>query len=664
MTKKTSFAILFIVLSVPLFSTNYYVSPSGNNANDGSLASPWLTVQHALNQLNSGDVLNLMNGTYNEKISIPISGIALKNHTGHSPILDGGSQSATAMISIENVSNITIDGLEIFNNVMNDAQGIQVDGNCQNITIQNCVIHGIHFSSNAGEVATPTKNAQGIIVYGSDQNNAITNLNILNNQLYDCRLGYSEGIAVNGNVDGFTISGNLVYDLTNIGIDAIGHEGTSMNAANDQARNGSINNNTVYNCVSTYATSGGIYVDGGQSIVIENNTSYHNGYGIEIGCENFGKTTSNITVRNNVFYDNEVAALALGGFDFPASTGKVINSTFRNNTCYFDDYGSDFIGEMFLSYFEGCTIENNIFYATNQNVAFYHEGTAPLSSSINYNLYYSNNLGSGIEFSYAGNSYAGLAELNLGTGFEANGIEINPQLANPAIAVPDFHLQSSSPAIDSGNPAFTPAGSEKDLDGASRKIGANVDCGVDEYAGALAVEYLQKLQARIKNNQVELSWSTVSEVNSDRFEIERSSDAKNWKKIGQIDAKNNSNTLVTYVVVDTEPFAGLSYYRLKQYDFDAGSYPYFSYSNIANIHFEKLEFTAYPNPVQKVLKVSFSKEMRGEIIVFDVLGNRVLQQVFQGNVALINMGQLMDGLYAVTIHGSTEIINVKVILQR
>ena len=129
-----------------------------------------------------------------------------------------------------------------------------------------------------------------------------------------------------------------MHDVTNIGIDAEGNYGVSPNAANDQARNGIIKNNLTYNCISPYATSGGLYIDGAKNVVLENNISYHNGYGIEVGCEIVGKSTDSIIIRNNIFYDNQICGIALGGYAYPSGSGKVTNSSVRNNTCYKDNY--------------------------------------------------------------------------------------------------------------------------------------------------------------------------------------------------------------------------------------------------------------------------------------------------------------------------------------
>lgn len=57
------------------------------------------------------------------------------------------------------------------------------------------------------------------------------------------KLGLSEVIAVNGNIDSFEVTNNKVHDNNNIGIALIGHEGVSPVAALDQARSGIIRNN-------------------------------------------------------------------------------------------------------------------------------------------------------------------------------------------------------------------------------------------------------------------------------------------------------------------------------------------------------------------------------------------------------------------------------------
>ena len=139
-----------ILLSINCFSqTNYYVSPSGNDINNGTISSPWKTIQHSLNNMTGNSILNVAGGVYNEKIQISLSNITIKNQTSTTPVIDAtGINSQNSIISVINKNSITIDGLELRNNIQNDAQGILIEGLCNSITIKNCIIHDIHFSSN------------------------------------------------------------------------------------------------------------------------------------------------------------------------------------------------------------------------------------------------------------------------------------------------------------------------------------------------------------------------------------------------------------------------------------------------------------------------------------------------------------------------------------
>lgn len=472
-----------LTLSIPA-QNNFYVSTNGNNNNAGTFASPYKTIQYGVDQLQAGDTLNILAGTYNEKISINSSGtsnmrITVRSFQNQQVLLDGsGISTQDAMISIDDKKNINIIGLEIANNIQNDAQGIAISGGPQNITVADCKIHDIHFSSNPNETATAGKNAQGIIVYGNTTTNFPSNILINNNELFNCRLGYSEGIAVNGNINGFEISNNHVHHLTNIGIDAIGHEGTCSDPALDKARQGLIANNRVHNCLSTYATSAGIYVDGAKNIAIERNITYHNGYGIEIGCEYVGKSADSIIVRNNFIYDNEVAGIALGGYDYPSGSGKVMNSMIESNTLFMNDYNNTGSGELVVSYVETARVYNNIMYATAQNILF---AIASGNTNINLdnNLYYINAGMDNMEFYFNGNTYTGLSDYQTDLNQDIHSLFAIPQFVNATLPVPDLHLQATSACINIGV-SHSNNIQQTDIDGEPRFNGI-IDIGADEY---------------------------------------------------------------------------------------------------------------------------------------------------------------------------------------
>src|SRR5262249_21501605 len=159
----------------------------------------------------------------------------------------------------------------------------------------------VHHIQNSGCASC---GAHGIAVYGTSASGSIHDVVIDGNEVHDCTLGWSESLVVNGNVEDFTISNNVVHDNNNIGIVAIGFEGECIGCSDalDRARDGLIAGNLVYNIDSlgnpSYGndrSADGIYIDGGTNIVIERNVVHHSSIGIEIASEHGGKTTSEVT---------------------------------------------------------------------------------------------------------------------------------------------------------------------------------------------------------------------------------------------------------------------------------------------------------------------------------------------------------------------------------
>jgi hypothetical protein len=81
--------------------------------------------------------------------------------------------------------------------------------------------------------------------------------------------------------------------------------------------------------------------------------------------------------------------------------------------------------------------------------------------------------------------------------------------------------------------------------------------------------------AKTLQNSVQLQWATAAEINNDFFTIERSMDGHNWEAISYIHGAGNANYVINYEFVDQFPVSGISYYRLKQTDFD-GKFEYFA----------------------------------------------------------------------------------------
>lgn len=110
----------------------------------------------------------------------------------------------------------------------------------------------------------------------------------------------------------------------------------------------------------------------------------------------------------------------------------------------------------------------------------------------------------------------------------------------------------------------------------------------------LPIELLS-FSAQLKNNFVELKWSTATETNNDFFTVERTSNVEHFEPILQIEGAGTTKELTDYKVIDPSPLYGRSYYRLKQTDFD-GKYTYSSVSVIDYEGPEHSTLTVFPNP--------------------------------------------------------------------
>ena len=476
---------LFILLGILTLSANaqntYYVATTGSNSNNGSIATPWLTIQYGVNQLQPGDTLYVRGGTYSEKLSISSSGLpanytTIKNYPNETPIIDAISFSDANSILWTDQSYLTIDGFHFTNNIFNNAEGITITGSAHHVEILNNKISNIKFDASASAPVNTNTNAVPLNIWADQALDSIHNILVKGNEVFNNQTGFSENITGGGNFSNFIIEDNLVHDNTNIGIDVTGNYQVCPTPSLDQGRNGIIRNNVVYNCVSLYSESAGIYIDGGKNIIVENNTCHHNGYGGEIGCEQDG-STSNIIFRSNVFYQNRSAGLHIGGYD-PLTTGVVTNSKVQNNTFYQNDSNNNFDGELIFSKLQNCIIENNIFYTSAQNVLLYAYRTQT-NLIMNYNLIYADAGASVIEVSGNWNT-TGISNFYTASGFGANSVFGNPMFSN--VATGDFHISSSSPAVDAGNPSYiVDSNGEFDLDGENRINNTTIDCGADEY---------------------------------------------------------------------------------------------------------------------------------------------------------------------------------------
>ena len=123
----------------------------------------------------------------------------------------------------------------------------------------------------------------------------------------------------------------------------------------------------------------------------------------------------------------------------------------------------------------------------------------------------------------------------------------------------------------------------------------------------------------------QLEWATYSEVNNDRFEIEKSVNGMlEFRTIGSIDGEGNSSEVNRYEFLDEDVSSATSYYRIKQIDYD-GNFEYSEVVLARNNRFNKVNFS--PNPFDAQILMSMDPQQlvegsslymynsQGEIIV-------------------------------------------------
>jgi hypothetical protein len=474
----------------PLPPGTFYVSTTGNDANNGSQSAPWRHIQYAVDHAGPGSTVNVMTGVYNETVTFHNSGsasggyITLQNAAGNTPVIDGTGipiNGETGLVVIENKSYIKVIGFEIRNLDAGGVgaafnAGIWIRGYGDHLEIRNNVVHHIWNScSRCG--------AHGIAVYGRNATQTINNIIIDGNELYDLKTGWSESMVLNGNVEFFTVTNNVVHDNDNIGIDFIGYEGECAGCGdNDRARDGVCVGNLVYNidalgnpAYGTDRCADGIYVDGGTRILIEKNIVHHSNIGIELASEHQGKDTSYVTVRNNFVSYSHMVGLAFGGY--ANRTGSARYNTIVGNTLFNNDTDNLGYGEMLIQYHTlNNVIENNIFSCSSQNMIISSYGSDNVGDVINYNLYFGPGGAAGSTWMYSKTAYVFSAWQ--AAGFDVNGLFANPLLVDPVNG--NLHIGAGSPAINAGTNLSGDVGGTLDIDGQTRIQGGTVDIGADE----------------------------------------------------------------------------------------------------------------------------------------------------------------------------------------
>jgi parallel beta-helix repeat protein len=294
----------------------YYVSTTGSNSNLGTILSPWLTLQHAFNNVVAGDTINIRGGTYLGVSRLTTSGtsgarITVQNYNGESVVLDGndiqsgGTNFSSYVVDFNPASYVTL----------------QSTGSRDTFHIQNSVGHAVRTANNSNTII------QGLslhdVLYCGIYAYLSTNNLFHDNVVYNCHDGAgggdSDGIQVSNNFTreaaNCTISNNTIYNVADDAIDVfwltgniirnnliyqIGPTYIGGTAAGNGMKVGPGGSNTIYNNRIASCDNHGISGSEGPSNLMYNNTAYNCGQAWYAVWGDANGDGSGCILRNNI----------------------------------------------------------------------------------------------------------------------------------------------------------------------------------------------------------------------------------------------------------------------------------------------------------------------------------------------------------------------------
>ncbi len=196
--------------------------------------------------------------------------------------------------------------------------------------------------------------------------------------------------------------------------------------------------------------------------------------------------------------------------------------------------------------------------------------------------------------------------------------------------------------------------------------------GSGDFANPLPIT-LKSFEGYAENGNHYIEWVTTSEINNDYFELERSADGKNFEVITTVNGAGTTSVEQGYSYIDTTPFFGKNYYRLRQIDIDGQS----KYAdNIVLIEndsdFEKLSYKLYPNPTDRSninLEINSPDSDRDiRISLYDMYGRRYYSQTISANelykpLSIGMSSEAKSGMYIVIVEQGELKVQKKLLVQ-
>lgn len=339
---KKIISALFLLSSLILNATEYYIAPNGSDSNPGTISQPWATWQKGFSSVSAGDILYIRGGTYTGMYGsghgVNISGrdgtssnyITVSAYPGEKPVLDCASLSASAGVNFGilmrscdywKLKGLTVKNVREYNNLHKSSGGSPVGGwelgSCTNITIESCIVTacGNGFSVNGPVYNINYLNCDSYLNYDYYDNGGLAN-GFNGNMRSNSTISYKGCRAWSNSDDGYDDYGGAGYITYNDcwayrnGLDCPtsgNGDGFKLGYDNSQTELPG-NQRILYNCISAGNTLMGFDESMDQptsmDMAIYNCIAYKNtrDYGFR-----FSRISPGVyTLKNNISYGNNV----------------------------------------------------------------------------------------------------------------------------------------------------------------------------------------------------------------------------------------------------------------------------------------------------------------------------------------------------------------------
>lgn len=180
-------------------------------------------------------------------------------------------------------------------------------------------------------------------------------------------------------------------------------------------------------------------------------------------------------------------------------------------------------------------------------------------------------------------------------------------------------------------------------------------CSILVPAATILPVRLLKFTSRLLNdNTVSLDWVSVTELNSNQYIIERSSDGKSFTKVGELSASGNSVRAINYQFTDKLSVPGAYFYRLNQVDVDGKS----EYSKVVYVNSGKGSgkiTSVFPNPFRQdvqLIGITAGDLTNKNVRLFNTAGQQINYRISGANAIAIDENN-PKGLYILKVKDQT-----------